>query len=288
MDAEPIPATTSPSATSEADRARRLRAAEITRDIAIGGLASLIAGILVVGVGGRLVMRLIAALNPEATGLLTTAGATIGEITTGGTMFFVVMFGSLAGGMVGVVWAIVSPWIPGGGLVRAVASALVAIAIGSFLVVRTDEGDFGKVAPPAAIALLVALFGILGLAVAVFDERLRRRLPPASASSTASQVAYIVLDAIGLVFLTLVVSAYFTHGTFPTESGEGFSPPVEIGIAIVVVAVATVISWGSRVLEHPLALSRSVTVIGRGALAAAVALGAIRLAGEVSGILAAA
>ncbi|MEO5940266.1 MAG: hypothetical protein ABIQ76_05200 [Candidatus Limnocylindrales bacterium] len=302
MDAEPVPATadaapvatpvatpaaTPPATAATQDRARTLRAAEIVRDIAIGGIASLIAGILVVGVGGRLVMRVIAALNPEATGLLTTAGATIGEITTGGTMFFVVMFGLLAGGTVGVVWAIVSPWIPGSGAVRALASALVAIAIGAFLVVRTDEGDFRKVAPAAAIALLVVLFGVLGIAVAGLDERLRRRLPAASASSTASQIAYVVLATIGLVFVTFVVSAYFTRADFPTEPGVGFSAPVTVGVALVVVAVATIAAWWQRVSTGEARLPRAFEVFGRGALGVAVILGAIRLAGEVSGLLAA-
>jgi len=44
---------------------------EILREITRGGVAGLIAGVLVAGVGGRLVMRLAALLVPESAGSLT-------------------------------------------------------------------------------------------------------------------------------------------------------------------------------------------------------------------------
>ena len=66
----------------------------ILRDIARGGLAGLAVGIVVGGIGGRVAMRLIALLIPEATGSSTENGNRIGDITLGGS-FGLILFGGL-------------------------------------------------------------------------------------------------------------------------------------------------------------------------------------------------
>ena len=60
--------------------------AGIVRDIARGGLAGLAVGIVLGGLGGRLVMRLAALLVPTATGFFTENGNQIGVITFGGSV----------------------------------------------------------------------------------------------------------------------------------------------------------------------------------------------------------
>ena len=103
---------------------------EVLRDIARGGLAGALVGIVVGGLGGRLVMRIAALLHPDAVGALTENGNRIGEITLGGTLSLI-LFGLISCAMAGAVWVVVSPWIPGRAGVRALLAAGLAIAIGA-------------------------------------------------------------------------------------------------------------------------------------------------------------
>lgn len=62
-----------------------------------GGLASVIASAVVLGLGSRLAMRIVALLNGEAEGTLTDGGETVGAITAGGTIGLVIFGGALSG-----------------------------------------------------------------------------------------------------------------------------------------------------------------------------------------------
>jgi hypothetical protein len=94
------------------EQAELSRTGEVLRDIARGGISGVLAGIVVGGLGGRLVMRIAALLHPDAVGALTENGNRIGDITLGGTLTLV-RFGIISCAMAGAVWVIVSPWIPG-------------------------------------------------------------------------------------------------------------------------------------------------------------------------------
>ena len=75
--------------------------------------AGVVAGLLVLGLGGRLVMRLLAATSGSAAqGRLTEAGERVGEITVDGTMGFLVFVG-LGGGLVtAFAYLVVRRWLP--------------------------------------------------------------------------------------------------------------------------------------------------------------------------------
>lgn len=75
--------------------------------------AGVVSGVLVLGLGLRLMMRFAAASSPEsAQGRLTDADEVVGEVTLGGTMFLVLGVGVL-GGMVGVAaWVAFRRWLP--------------------------------------------------------------------------------------------------------------------------------------------------------------------------------
>jgi len=257
-----------------------LRADRVIREVAIGGLAGLITGVLVFGIGGRLFMRIAAVIDPTAVGLTTSNGNRIGEITLGGTVGFVIAIGLLFGVVAGILWVVIAPWLPGRGAVRALANGVAGAAITPFFVVRADERDFQLLEPTAvAIAMIVGLAAVGGIVVALSDGQLRRRLPPTSSESRRAALAYRILTGIGLLFLPVVIGGYFT-----TDS-PSFRPPVEVGLALVVVGLATLARWilrGRDGIERP---SSAIVVIGRGALLAAVALGALKVAGEVSSIL---
>jgi hypothetical protein len=62
------------------------RIADRLRWFFLSGLASAMAGVVVLGIGGRLVMLASRFLHPEAAGRLTENGNRIGEFTFGGTI----------------------------------------------------------------------------------------------------------------------------------------------------------------------------------------------------------
>ncbi|MEO6207739.1 MAG: hypothetical protein ABIP77_07275, partial [Candidatus Limnocylindrales bacterium] len=85
---------------------------EVLREITRGGLAGLIVGVVLAGVGGRLVMRLATLLVPSADGAFTENGNRIGDITLGGTLGIVIGLGLLFGAVSGSVWVTIRRWLP--------------------------------------------------------------------------------------------------------------------------------------------------------------------------------
>ena len=79
----------------EVDHARASDLEAVVRPVAAACLAGAVVGILVGGIGGRLAMALLAALNREDHGLLTDDGFTIGQFT-GATVNLTVTSGSPA------------------------------------------------------------------------------------------------------------------------------------------------------------------------------------------------
>ena len=83
------------------EMAKQERPMVVVARLAGSVVGALVAGLMTVGLGGRLMMRILAATSPpQAQGRLTDADAIVGEITTGGTVSFVLFVG-LFGGLVG-------------------------------------------------------------------------------------------------------------------------------------------------------------------------------------------
>lgn len=260
--------------------ARSVRGAEIIREIAIGGLAGLLGGLLVVGLGGRLFMRVAALIDPSSVGSLTSFGNRIGDITLGGTLGFVMFFGLFVGAYAAVLWVIVAVWIPGRGLARGLATSVVAVSVASFFVIRADERDFRVLDPPSAsIAMLIVLVAVFGSVIALADGRLRHWLPAIDPASPWVP-GYLGLTIVGLLLAPLPVGAYFIRG----ESAS-FRPPVEVGAPLLVVGVATVVWWAMRIRDGRSQPPTALVALARSALAIAVVQGVMRLTAEASAIL---
>lgn len=249
------------------DSATFSRSGEVLRDIARGGITGAIVGIVVGGLGGRLIMRIAAILHADAVGAVTENGNRIGEITLGGTLFLAV-FGLIFGVLAGAVWVIVSPWIPGRGSVRAVLTAGVAIAIGTPLLIIGRNPDFVILDHDASVvALLVALVGTFGLAVAILDGWLDRRLPHATNGRKGPTAFYAIVTLLGAVtvlpFLLLIFLA-----------SDEYALPLRAGYALFLVGLCSAIWWGLRIRGRggpPLGL----VLAARGALLIAVILGVL-------------
>jgi hypothetical protein len=256
------------------------RLATVLREIARGGFAGLIAGVLVGGVGGRIVMGIAAAMSPDAVGLRTENGELIGRFTIEGT-FALIVFGGLSASALGAVtWVIVSPWVPGAGLRRALVMMPIAVAIGSFLLVESTNSDFLILSPLGVImAMLVVLVALNGAVIALLDDALDERLPRPGVRPLRAAAAYGFVAVLGLPMLVLTLAAFFSP-----EFAIAARPPF-VGAALLVVGLATAASWGIRLRRDATATPPFVTWAGRLGLVAAVALGGIHLAAELSRIL---
>ena len=145
-------------------------AGAIMRDISRGGLTGAIVGLVAMGIGGRLVMRLAALLVPEATGAFTENGNRIGTITQDGTAFLI-LGGLIVGLLAGTIWVVISPWIPGRGLGRAVLTMPIAVAIGAAGLVDGSNPDFFILRhDPRVVASLIGLVAFTGFLFAVVDD----------------------------------------------------------------------------------------------------------------------
>jgi hypothetical protein len=243
------------------------RTGEVLRDIARGGIAGAIVGIVVGGLGGRLVMRVVAILHAEAVGAFTENGNRIGDITLGGTLFLIT-FGLIFGLLAGAVWVVVNPWIPGHAGVRGVLTAGIAIAIGTPLLIIGRNPDFVIVDHDASVvALLVALVGTIGLSIALLDGWLDRRLPRAVTGRRGPVAFYAIVTLLGTVLVVPFVLLIFL-------TADEYQFPLRAGYALFVVGLCTATWWGLRVRRR-VSAPRGLVIAGRGALLVAVILGVL-------------
>ena len=148
--------------------------------VTVATVAGLGAGLLVAGGGGRLAMRLLAATAGDAAqGRITEAEEVVGEITTGGTIGFLIFTGLIFGAASGVLYVLIRRWLPGGRLGGvAFGGLLLLVAATRIEPLRSDNPDFDIVGP-GWLAILV--FGTIvvahGMLVAALAGRYSRTLP---------------------------------------------------------------------------------------------------------------
>jgi hypothetical protein len=250
---------------------------EVLRDITRGGLAGIAVGIVLAGIGGRLVMRLAALLVPGAEGALTENGNVVGAITADGTAALVLFIGLFFGAVVGSLWVVIRPWLPARTGARALASVPIAIGLGTLGLIDASNSDFlilGR--DPRVIASLVVLVGLFGPALVLAERLLERLLPHARPGRKGIVVAYATVAVLGTA-LTLLA-------TLPLYLGSSL---VVTGVALVLVGLLTLASWWRR--AHGLAASnREMDVAARGSLVLATVAGLVIAAREIAGALGAA
>jgi hypothetical protein len=170
-----------------------------SRALAKGMLPGFIVGLIVGGVGSRVAMRVMAMTSPAARGFETDFGATVGEITPGGTLFLLIA-GGVVGMMGGIVYVAVRPLLVGNAWVKGLLFGGVLLALaGAFLVSPTNP-DF-VILSPAGLA--VAMFSALPVLFGVLFVPLAERLEPAIVGARRS--ALVILPVlVGLVPLVLL------------------------------------------------------------------------------------
>jgi hypothetical protein len=124
------------------------------RRLAAITVAGALLGVLVGGVGGRLAMMLLAAMNPRATGVISDDGFTIGQLTIGGTAQLLVVAGLL--GLAGAfVYALLRGLMIGPRWFRVLSISVGSGVVVGALIVHTDGVDFTLLQP---VSLTVGLF----------------------------------------------------------------------------------------------------------------------------------
>lgn len=244
---------------------------DLARHIVVTGISTLIAGLLVGGIGSRLFMRVAAATAVDsAQGRLTEAGFRVGEVTVGGSVgliVFLAVFTCLVGAILLVVFY---PWITKAGQWDGVAFGVTLFAIGSASsdVLNPDNIDFRILDNgPLVTSMIVALFVSFGVVSLRSYRWLGRRLPDGTGKS---KIVYFVLATIGLFFglpLLPIIGA----------SSELCScDPPRVTFAFVIFTMVATLLWWIGSIKLSKRLNAGAINLGRFALAGTLVTGLYR------------
>lgn len=236
------------------------------RHVGLATLAGLIAGVVVGGLLGRVVMRVSGFMaGPGLVGVRTSNGNRVGDITVEGTIALILFTGVAAGVLGGILYAGSEPWLrrsrPWNGLVFGIG---LFAAVG-FTTVDPSNVDFARFgSTPVNVAMFAALFVLFGIAIAWLLERLRTI---AAGPGTPARVVQ------GLGWLVLLPAALLVLAVF-ASLGAGADPLPAVVIAAAL-AIAAVAQW-----------RRFPPLVGYAALAVPLVTGSVRLAGGLADLLA--
>ncbi len=174
-------------------------AADGLRTLAGVMAAGVLAGVLVRGLGGRLVMRILGATSSDAQGVRTMANQPVGEITNSGTIAVIVFVGVLGGAIAALAFLVVRRWLPTtAGPAGALTGVLLLGTIGVSDAMSPDNKDFAILRPTwLAVTLVVALALLFGVTFSALAARLDAGMPtlgtrPSSIASHAALIVYLV------------------------------------------------------------------------------------------------
>ena len=257
---------------------RRVAVAGVARHAVAVGIAGLVSGVLIGGVGGRLLMRIAAvAATERVDGRLTEAGARVGEITLGGSLAIVLGLGLLTGGIGAVLFVVTERWLAWAGRYRGAAFGVFLLLIGSATsdALDPDNFDFALVGNQGlVVGMFVALFVAYGALISPLSSAIENRLPDVRPEQwLRTGGVYVVLALFGLQFAAPLVAFHVS------EDACGCEPQYLLGGLLLLTAMATALVWASEVRGgRPW---RAVLVVGYAALVAASAVGGRGAAGDI-------
>ena len=213
---------------SDAGVGLKARVSETVRTTSAALAGGVVAGILVAGFGGRLLMRVVAVTSDQsAQGRLTEADEVVGRVDAGGTFFLVAFVGLFAGISGALALLVFRRFLPSHSWI---AGLIVAGAIGGFLarptdLLNPDSIDFKILGPRwFAAALGVALIAGLGIVGAELIDTFTNRWPQPALKSTglAGLLPLLLLGLLGpgllVVLPVLIVLALVRPGRFVAKS----------------------------------------------------------------------
>jgi hypothetical protein len=246
------------------DNERGMGVRELLREIAAGSLSGIVVGIVVGGLGSRLVMRLSAiAAGGGVQGVTTANGNRVGEITVGGTIALIIFGGVFLGILGGLLYASVRPWLAPFGPWRGLVFGLGLLGVAGSLILDSANSDFIILQPPLLnVAMFAALFLIFGIALAPAFDRTLRWL--AQGSPIAGGLAFLGVALAGLTVGLGLISRLGTLASGPTT--DDLINLIMLGIIVVGLAVRAL---GHRLASPPWRLA-SYALIAAAVLAGAV------------------
>jgi len=264
--------------------AGRARLVEIARHSAIVGIAGVVAGLFVGGIGSRVLMRIAAvAADDRVMGATTENGNRVGEITLGGTAALVIFVG-IGSGLIGAIAFLISePWLARAGRWHGLTFGGFLLAIGSRAGLNADNFDFFIVGNQELnVAMFLALFLTFGLLMPPNISRLERQLPAINPGRPGvAGFVYVALAVFGLQFLLLFFVQFFV------DEALGGNAQILTGILLLGLTAAAATLMLGRLRGHGLSnrVMRLATASGYAFLAGAVLTGGIRGADDVRRIL---
>jgi hypothetical protein len=183
------------------------RAAELIRHIGIVGIVGVALGLIVGGIGGRVVMRIAGIVAPDhAQGAMTENGNAIGDITVGGTIELIIFVGIFFGAVGAVAYVISERWLSWTGPFRPLAFGLLILVVGAPDVLDPENLDFLLVGNfELVVAMFVALFLLYGIPMPLLVSALEGRLPGVDPARPIDSVAvYLALAGFGALFAVLI------------------------------------------------------------------------------------
>lgn len=200
-------------------------------------------------------------------GRVTENGNVVGEFTVGGTIALVIFVGLLGGvaASVGVVAS--APWLRWLGPFRGVGFGLLTLAGFGYEVFASF--DFRILDPVVLnVTMFLGLFVLFGVAAVGFQRAFDRRLPEAA---DEEQAIWLIIVGLGVIPLSLAFL------NFTSESFCGCDPAHEIGVALLVMIVSTVVYHLSTATSRVPEWARRVAMTsGYLSVGAAVLFGTIR------------
>jgi hypothetical protein len=187
-----------------------------------------VAGIVIGGVGGRIVMRLIAIIiGPAFTGRITDNGNVVGHITLDGTLGLILFGGVVQGLIGGAMRAALRPWLTPLGRWRGPGLGVLLLLVLGFTVITPDNPDFRRFGSPVVnVVLFAGLFVGFGALLDRLATALEGAPLGASRPRGAGGIAFTLLIAVALLlgsFLLLVLVITTVRTLIgAAEPGTGF------------------------------------------------------------------
>jgi hypothetical protein len=257
-----------------------MRLAGVLRPLVHAGIAGALAGLLVGGIGGRIVMRLSAiAGGPDVVGTITENGNAVGQITAKGTLGLLVFGGLFSGIAGGVILAIVAPWLRWAGPVRGLVFGVFVLAVAGRTVIDASNPDFVILQPAwLNVVMFSALFLLFGVPAVFLLDRLERR--PSTSRGGIALLMYAPLLAVGSL-VAVPTLGFFLSRTFCSC----FDPPLLVGVSLLVAGVAT--GWTSiaAIRGHQGGPPRAARFLGWIGVGGAFVAGSLTTAREITAIL---
>ena len=239
------------------------------------GLGGVIAGALVGGLGGRIVMRISAMAAGDAVqGVATDAGNRVGNITVGGMIGLILFGGVLSGAAGGIIIVASERWLPMVRATRGLSVGVFILAAAGYNVIESGNRDFRILDPPMLnVTMFAGIFILFGMAAIGISDRVERRLNAASVESTS--YGLLLPIALAAVLIIPIAGSFFSE-----EFCDCNDPPVIAGGFVLVAVLATLLSWIDEIRNG--AGSRLwISIVGWIGVGGAALTGALRLADEV-------